>query len=51
MSIYWLLAIPVLFILVIWNNKNNQHKLRNRKGRNFRQGYFEKKKEKDEFND
>jgi len=36
--------IMVLFLLVIWNNKNNKNKLYNRKGRNFRENFKAKRK-------
>ncbi|WMQ63456.1 hypothetical protein [Imtechella halotolerans] len=47
MSLWWLLCIPVLFVLVLANNRKNNHKLRNRKGRNFRENYHTKKNNQD----
>ncbi len=44
-TIWWIIAIAVLFILVISNNKKNVNKLRNRKSRHFKDNYLEKKKE------
>lgn len=42
---WWALVIIPLFILVIRNNKNNEKRLYNRKGRNFRKNYYQRKKE------
>lgn len=41
---WWLVIVPVGFLLVVWNNKRNQNKLYNRKNRNFRENYMDKKK-------
>ena len=48
----WLFIIVIiLFPLLLYNNKRNRNKLYNRKGRNFRENYFEKKKEKEKETD
>ena len=39
------IIVIVLFPLLLFNNKRNKNKLYNRKGRNFRVNYLEKKKE------
>ncbi|UOB18006.1 hypothetical protein [Abyssalbus ytuae] len=46
--ILWVIALAVLFILVILNNKRNINKKRNLKTRTFKKDYFEKKKNKNE---
>jgi competence protein ComGC len=43
----WLLILGVLFVLVIINSVRNNKKLRERKGRNFRRNYMERKKERE----
>ncbi len=49
MSTTWLIiAIAAVFILVLYNNKRNIHKLRDRQSRNFKDNYYKKKKAKDE---
>lgn len=47
MSTGVIIALAVVFILVIFNNKRNIKKLRERKSKNFRDNYFEKKQKKD----
>jgi hypothetical protein len=39
------LALVVLFILVFFNNKKNKDKRYNRRGRNFKENYYNRKKE------
>lgn len=38
-----IVGIALLFGIVLWNNKRNQHKRYNRDKRNFRKNYHEKK--------
>lgn len=45
--ILYIIIIAGLFVLVYLNNKRNVTKLRNRKNRNFKQNYFNKKKDQD----
>lgn len=42
---WWLLIIPIGFILVLYNNKRNQKKLYNRDARSFRKNYMRKREE------
>lgn len=42
-----IVGIAILFLVVFWNNKRNQHKRYNRTKRNFRQNVEVKKKSKD----
>ncbi len=45
MSLIWvIIALAVGFVIILVNNKRNQRKLRDRKGRNFRENYEQKKK-------
>ena len=46
MMFLWIILIAVLFYLVLYNNKRNMNKLRNRKRRSFRDKYYEKKEKK-----
>lgn len=39
-----IVGIALLFGIVLWNNKRNQHKRYNRDKRNFRKNYHEKKR-------
>ncbi|ATA67298.1 hypothetical protein CGC48_00880 [Capnocytophaga cynodegmi] len=41
--LWGLLAIPVFFLLIFWNDRRNRDKLYKRQGRNFRENYFKKK--------
>ena len=43
-----IIAIAILFFLVLFNNKRNRQKRYDRKNRNFRRNFYEKKKNKDE---
>lgn len=46
--LFWtFIIVIILFPLLLYNNKRNRNKLYHRKGRNFRENYFEKKKEKE----
>jgi len=45
MLIWTFIIVIIIFPLLLVNNKRNQNKLYNRKGRNFKQNYLEKKKE------
>ncbi|PJI80368.1 Uncharacterised protein [Capnocytophaga canimorsus] len=40
---WFLLLLPIAFLLVLWNNRNNQRKLYRRKKRNFKENYQAKK--------
>lgn len=40
------IGLAVAFMLVIWNNKRNKEKLYNRKNRNFRANFNQRKNEK-----
>ncbi len=42
-----IIALAVLFLLVIFNNKRNIKKKRNLKTNSFREDYFKKKREKE----
>lgn len=42
--ILYVIAIAVLFLIVQRNNKSNKNKLYNRKSRNFRENFKEKRK-------
>lgn len=44
--IFLIVGIAILFLVVYWNNKRNQHKRYNRTKRNFRQNVEVKKKSK-----
>jgi len=44
----WLAIVIVLFFVILWNGKRNMNKMHNRRGRNFKKKYFEKKKENEE---
>ncbi len=46
-STWVIVGLAIGFILVVLNNKRNQRKWRERKNRDFKSAYFEKKKEKD----
>ncbi|MFK8281773.1 hypothetical protein [Capnocytophaga cynodegmi] len=41
--LWGLLAIPVFFLLIFWNDRRNRDKLYKRQGRNFKENYFKKK--------
>lgn len=40
---WFLLIIPIAFLIVLWNNKRNNKKLYQRKSRNFKENYLKKK--------
>jgi FtsZ-interacting cell division protein ZipA len=40
------IAIAILFVLVLWNNKRNQKKRYEREQRNFRKTFYNKKSKK-----
>ena len=40
-------VLAVLFIVVFFNNKKNKEKRYNRRGRNFKENFYNKKKEKE----
>lgn len=43
--LFWIFLFAlIVFPLILRNNKRNKDKLYNRKGRNFRENYLEKKK-------
>ncbi len=44
--IFLIVGIAGLFLLVFWNTKRNKNKRFNRKNRDFRKNYYDKKKEK-----
>ncbi len=45
MLLWTFIIVIVVFPLLLINNKRNKNKLYNRKGRNFKENYYEKKKE------
>ncbi|MGS2760744.1 hypothetical protein [Sinomicrobium sp. M5D2P9] len=45
-SIGWVIVIVILFLLVMWNNRRSVRKWKNRKGKSFRDNYYDRKKEK-----
>lgn len=48
MGTTWLIiGLAAVFILVIFNNKRNMKRLRDRRDRNFGEHYYDKKKQKD----
>ncbi len=47
MLLWTFIIVIILFPLLLFNNKRNKNKLYNRKGRNFRDNYYEKKKGKE----
>ncbi len=47
MLLWVFIIVSIVFPLLLLNNKRNKNKLYNRKGRNFRDNYYEKKKEKE----
>ncbi|UGU15593.1 hypothetical protein LS482_18160 [Sinomicrobium kalidii] len=44
-NIGWIVIIAVLFLLVLWNSRRNVRRWRKRKGKSFRDNYYERKKE------
>ena len=43
-----IIGLAIVFLIVFFNNKRNLQKLRDRKGRNFKENYFRKKREDNE---
>ncbi len=49
MSATWLIiGIAAVFILVLLNNRRNMNRTRDRRNRNFKDNYYQKKKDKKE---
>lgn len=46
-DIGWIIIIAVLFLIVLWNSRRNTRKWKERKGKNFRDTYYERKKERE----